>query len=385
MGSRPALLDLLAAAVLLLAALSACGGPKRMGFTEADSASAVIPGMPHVRYWLDDPHIPSMLDAPAAAAGDPVTVLALSGGADRGAYGAGFLNGWTKAGTRPEFTVVTGVSTGALIAPFAFLGPEFDSRLKAAYADIGPDDIYRLRFPLSIPFSVSAVSDKPLHRRIDTFITDSVIDRVAAAHRRGRRLYVLTVNIDAGRGVVWDMGAIAASGAPDRYRLFRQILLASSVIPAVFPPVAIETRGNSGPIEEWHVDGGIVAPLLAPPLMASGSAGRPVRLYVLVNERLGGQFDLVKPGIFSMAQHAFELSVQTTLRRQAAQAWSWSKRSGADYRLTYVAPDFKRQDDHDYFATDYMQALYAYGEERGKAGAWVSRPPPGGGPDDPAE
>lgn len=366
---------------LLLAALllSGCARPERTGFSQAELAAAVIPDIPQARYWLDGSDLPSLLAPPASRPGEAVTVLALSGGADRGAYGAGFLNGWSRSGQRPDFTVVTGVSTGALMAPFAFLGPEFDPQLETAFTGLGPSDIYRLRFPLAIPFSISAVSGEPLRRRIGHFVTNAVIDRVAAEHRKGRRLYVLTANIDAARGVVWDMGAIAASTAPDRYALFRQVLLASAFVPAVFPPVAIESRAGGRTLEEWHVDGGTVAPLLAPPLMA-GNANRPIHLYVLVNEKLGGDFDVTRPGIMDLAERAFELSVQTNLQRQAADAWSWAGMHGADYHLTYIHPDFD-WDDHDYFATDYMQALFDYGLKHGAAAEWDAKPPAGGGPE----
>ncbi len=240
---------------LIFLALSGCATIHREPFTEALQIVATIPGIPAARFWPMSPTPPGRWPRRSRVAGGEKTMLALSGGSDKGAFGAGLLNGWTQAGTRPEFSIVTGVSTGALIAPFAFLGPDEDAELKRLYTTISAKDIFRTRFALAIPASPSAASTKPLARLIAGVATDALIDRVAREHARGRRLFIGTANLDAQRMVIWNMGAIAASKAPNRYVLFRQVLLASSSIPGVFPPVMIQAEAGGRTISEMHVDG----------------------------------------------------------------------------------------------------------------------------------
>src|SRR5262245_23529226 len=167
----------------------------------------------------------------------PRHVLALSGGGVYGAYSAGFLAGWTCTGTRPEFDVVTGISTGALIAPFAFLGPEYDAQAANLYTRVQAEDIFRIRAWVSIPFKDAVASSAPLRELIESQITPELMTRIAAEHRKGRRLYVGTTNLDTRRLVVWDLGAIACRPCPEGCHLFRDVLLASSAVPGMLPPV----------------------------------------------------------------------------------------------------------------------------------------------------
>lgn len=369
--------------MLILAALSmgGCVTLPQRAFTEQQLAMAGIDGIPAARFWSDDPV------ALEAARATPMTrgryaMLALSGGGDGGAYGAGFLNGWSRTGQRPEFAIVTGVSTGALLAPFAFLGPRYDDRLTAAFTGIGPSDIYHSRFPLAIPFSTSVASTRPLARMLDRYFTTEVIDAIAAEHRRGRRLFVGTANLDAQRGVVWNMGEIAASNQPGRYALFRQVILASCSVPVAFPPVVIDTRSHGVLIREVHVDGSTSASLLAiPPALAAADA--PVQgvaqidLYLLVNTQLGGDFRLTRGGIFAITARSVSLASAAATRGQVTTAYLWSRRAQANFHLTYVDTDFDQGGPHTNFDTAYMRRLYAYGDARGARASWLSRPPSG--------
>ena len=368
-------------------ALAGCVTLPDRDFTEPQLSLARIDGIPAARFWSDDPV------ALAAARNTPLmrgryAMLALSGGGDDGAYGAGFLNGWSESGRRPEFAVVSGVSTGALLAPFAFLGSEYDDRLTSAFTGIGPDDIYRTRFPLLIPFSTSAASTRPLERLLEAYFTDDVIDAVAREHRRGRRLLVGTANLDAQRGVIWNMGEIAASNAPDRYALFRRVILASCSIPAAFPPVIIDTRSGGALVREAHVDGATVASLIAVPPALSATAAAPVAgevdLYLLVNTKLGGEFRLTRGGVFAIAARAVSLASSSAIREQVSTAYLWSQRAQANFRLSFVDTDFDSGGPHINFDTAYMRRLYAYGETRGRTAQWLTRPP-SGDPTAPAE
>jgi hypothetical protein len=183
--------------------------------------------------------------------------LAISGGGSDGAFGAGLINGWSESGTRPQFKIVTGVSTGALIAPFAFLGPDYDDELKISYTEVDTKQIFVVRNLLSILWSESVVTTEPLQNLIGRYVNDDLLDKVAAEHRKGRRLYVASTNLDAEQPVVWDMGAIADSGKPDRLTLFRKVLLASASIPSVFPPVMFDVTKDGVKHQELHVDGGV--------------------------------------------------------------------------------------------------------------------------------
>ena len=185
--------------------------------------------------------------------------LALSGGGSAGAFGAGILNGWTAKGDRPEFKVVTGVSTGALISTFAFLGPDYDDELKEAYTTIDAAHIYVIRGLLSLIWSESATDNKPFRDMIAKYITEDTLNKVAAEYKKGRRLYIMSSDLDRELPVIWDLGAIASSNSPRRLDLYRQVVLASASIPAVFPPVLIHVTVDGKPYDELHVDGGVFA------------------------------------------------------------------------------------------------------------------------------
>jgi hypothetical protein len=183
--------------------------------------------------------------------------LSISGGGSDGAFGAGLINGWTESGERPHFKVVTGVSTGALIAPFAFLGPDYDDELKESYTTVDASRIFEALGLLPMLFSESAASTKPLQDLIATGVDDKVLDAIAVEYKKGRRLYAASTNLDAEQPIIWDMGAIASSNRPDRLALFRQVMLASASIPSLFPPVMIDVTVNGESYQEMHVDGGV--------------------------------------------------------------------------------------------------------------------------------
>ncbi|GAB5348015.1 patatin-like phospholipase family protein [Alteriqipengyuania sp. 357] len=378
-ASRGAVLQwfglLLVAPALLL---GGCASIDRAPFEAAQLEAAQLPDMPRVRYWADAPDLIQQMELPTPSAGEPQRLLAISGGGDKGAYGAGFLNGWTQSGERPRFSIVTGVSTGALIAPFALLGSDYDDDLKAAYTQITPDDVYKARFPLEIPFSSSAATTGPLEELIARFATNAVIDAVAEEHRSGRRLFVGTVNLDRPGNAIWDMGAIAASRAPDRYDLFRRILLASSSVPVLFPPVLIETRTEGRAISELHVDGGTIATLLASPSLAEGQGdrgGQRTELYLLVNGKMTADFEMIDGALPDIAARTIDVILFTGLQDRVNSAYVWAQTVGAPYHLTYIGQEYDGGD-HELFAQDYMQALYDYGFERGQEGVWHDRPPP---------
>ena len=235
-----------------------------------------VTDLPGIRAWgdasnesLQQSALESLKQEIAANHGklDPeVNFLALSGGGGDGAFGAGLLCGWTTAGTRPPFKLVTGISTGALIAPFAFLGPEYDARLKEAFTTISDKNIYTKPSWVKLVFTLGrtdgAASSKPLAELLERLIDENLLQAVAAEHNKGRRLLVGTTQLDAERQVIWNMGAIAASGHPDALKLFRQVLRASASIPVAFKPVYIRVQAAGQEYDEMHVDGGVRAEVM---------------------------------------------------------------------------------------------------------------------------
>jgi predicted acylesterase/phospholipase RssA len=245
-----------------------------------------------------------------------VSILALSGGGANGAFGAGLLNGWTAAGTRPVFKLVTGISTGALIAPFAFLGSDYDATLRDFYTTITTKDIYRERSYFAILFDPSSMVDTmPLQEILTKQVNAQVLAAVAQAHRRGRRLFIGTTNMEAGKLVIWDMGAIATSGKPEALELFRKVMLASASIPVAFPAVYIPVEAGGKRYEEMHVDGGTATQVffygftldLHAAQEAAGVQGRPrIRLFVIRNGKLTVPWELMIPRILPIAERSLE-------------------------------------------------------------------------------
>ena len=295
--------------------------------------------------------------------------LVLSGGAEDGAYGAGFLKGWTERGDRPEFDWVTGISTGALIAPFAFLGPEYDDRLARLYRETTSDDIVLLA-PLRVLTGASAFGDTaPLRRRLEQEVTPELVAAIARESRRGRVLLVGTTNIDAERHVIWNIGAIAESGREDAPALIRKVLLASASIPGAFPPVTFDVVVDGERRQELHVDGGITHQIYAYP------ATTPVReverrlgispektIWVIRNTKIGPAYQPTGLGVGAIAARSIFTLTKYQGRGDLGVIERLAARDGYDFRLTYVPDDF----DAPYealFDTAYMRALYDVGYE----------------------
>ena len=246
-------------------------------------------------------------EAEAAAEDEPVlSFLGISGGGQWGAFGAGVLRAWSESGTRPEFAGVSGISTGALIAPFAFLGPKYDPVLEEVYTAYQTDDLVEPKIFSGIVSGAALADTSKLEAIIAEKITPEFLDEIAAEHRKGRILLVGTTNLDAGRPVIWNMGAIAASGHPDAARLFRQVILASASIPVAFPPAIIKVVAPDGNVyDEMHVDGGatsqvtFVSPSIPVRALTEEALGRNIqrRLYLIMNNDLAPPYAPITPRI----------------------------------------------------------------------------------------
>lgn len=358
--------------------LSACAGMERVSYTPVASAAArVLPGEGEaapIRFKASgdreqyDAWIKAVnADRRASGLAKPRELLVISGGSDKGAYTAGLLNQWSKAGTRPEFDLVTGVSTGALIAPFAFLGADEDATLTEIYTGVSPADIYRSR-PLGVLFGKSAVArTEPLQELIARYTTREFLDRIAAEHRKGRRLLVMTTQLDSARGVIWDMGAIASSSAPNAAELFRQVLLASASIPGVFPPVFVEANDGNLSFAEMHVDGGVVSSFFVLPLellerrMQTTQAERdPRRIWILYNGKIQPKFEVTKADVFSIMQRALTVTLAASDQSYLAGLEVFGRENDVSIALCSLEKDIASQE-AEIFDTQRMNEFYQVG------------------------
>lgn len=308
--------------------------------------------------------------APEAVPGRNQQVLLLSGGGSHGAFGAGVLVGWTASGQRPQFDIVTGVSTGALMATFAFLGPEFDGVLRHLYTNVDNEQIYRDR-GLSGLLKGSAFDQKPLARQLEQEITDDVLTRVAAECAKDRRLFIATTNLDKGLQVVWDMCAIAASTSPDKAALYRKVLLASAAIPGLFKPVYIQSNSR---MPSLHVDGTIHGSLLFHSFMLAKGGGQDV--WTIIN----GKIDYARRDGFADANvtstvprailEMMKANTNATLYRTYVRV----RQAKARFHLAYVPDDMPDTSPIE-FKSDEMRPLFQAGQEFGRTRAWADEPP----------
>lgn len=372
--------------LLALALLAACA-PARDPFTLGEQIVATIPAIPDARVWGDGaaPQLAPLGMLPAQVAerrlGD-LDYLALSSGGPAGAYAAGLLVGWTEAGTRPDFDVVTGVSSGALLAPFAFVGPSGDAALRALWAEGAAQDIGR---SLNLPGLVTGaglVDAAPLRALLDTHVDDALLARIAQGHRDGRRLLVMTTNLDAQRPVIWNLGAIAASGQPGAGELIRDILLASAAIPVAFAPVLIDATAGDRSIREMHIDGGTSSQIfslpdaaLIDPVPFAVPPGRDGSLWLVANYVLGPEFAVTPLGVVGVGQRAYGTLIKSDLRSELFSLRDAAEETGFDFRLASIRRTLP-WDPRDPFAPAFMAALFDLGRQEALTGTAFA-PDPG--------
>lgn len=362
---------------------------------------AEIAGMPGVRSWVDrhDPNFHAdFVESVRLAMAEGLTgdangrpcfeSLVVSGGGAYGAFGAGFLNGWTEVGTRPAFNLVTGISTGALIAPFAFLGPQYDAELERLYSGVRNRDIFSVRSPFTMLSRGSVAKSTPLEKLIERTVTDDLIDRIAVEHSRGRRLYVATTNLDAQRLVVWNMGAIAASSSPEAIALFRDVLLASASIPVGFPPVYIPVVADGVLYDEMHVDGGLVAQFfLWGALVDTTDAIRELRLdptlgqeatiHIIRNDKMGPAPENVGPGLVPIAARSISTMIKSVATADLLRIRRFGGENGPTIRYVGIPEDFDIGEELG-FNPAQMQRLFDLGRQMALPGdSWRTEPPVG--------
>ena len=312
--------------------------------------------------------------------------LAVSGGGSDGAFGAGLLNGWTEAGGRPHFKIVTGVSTGGLIAPFAFLGSDYDDELTASYTTVDASKIFAAHGLLPLLWSESLTSTAPLRELIGTYITEDVLDAIAVEHKKGRRLYIASTNLDAEQPVIWDMGAIAASGKPDRLDLFHKILLASAAIPSIFPPVLFDVTVDGKKHQELHVDGGVVFQSFfvgsVMDLPGTIAAAHPEfqgkveqNLYVLRNGWVTPTFQPVQRGLSGISMRAVLSMFKMSGINDLWRLYLSTRDDNVNFRYTAIPADYVPSTTQQ-FDKKEMNREYQYGHQMALDGiTWMTSPP----------
>lgn len=385
----------------LIAATLACGCAatmERNGITTADLAErATISRMPDVRFWGDEvpkdvaaeirrrlPNMPQIAQNAALMKGRPlVETLALSGGGADGAFGAGVLAGWSARGDRPEFEIVTGVSAGAIIAPFAYLGPGFDQTSKEIWTAYQMQDVVTANILPGILGGAALADTSPMAQLLIKYITPDVLQKVAAEYARGRMLFVLTTNLDAQRPVVWNMGEIARVGTPEALSLFRHVIMASAAIPGAFPPVPINVEVDGKTYDELHVDGGTTRETFVLPVQAPFKEfdklyrAPPIRkLYLIKNGKLNPENTVVEAKTLSIASRAIATLIKSQHWGELYRIWRLAKDAKADFNLIAVPASFNKEA-RGIVDPEYQRAMWETGFEMGKAGqaSWMKEPP----------
>lgn len=345
---------------------------RQFGDTSGRDAADLWGAGPRARFGATD----------SIAASGPLRVLAISGGGSNGAFAAGVLAGWSETGTRPEFHIVTGVSAGALAAPYAFLGPRFDARLRELFTGLASQQIMKPRPRLLAIFDDALASAEPLRQLISLNFDDEMMHAVAQEHRRGRRLFVGTTHVYAGRLVTWDIGDIAASGRPDSLDLIRRVLLASAAIPIMLPPVYIEVEADGRRFHEMHVDGGMARQIFvsAPGLdwaevMGAHQHRGPPEFYAIRNGRAKSEYMVMPPELAALGEHALHLLTQSQGVADLYVIYVQAQRAQAGYHAAWIDDDFEAPWEL-WYDPKYVQALFDHARSRAASGRiWRTAPP----------
>jgi hypothetical protein len=352
---------------------------------------AEIPGIPSVRTWADEspPHIEQWLNTPeevvrayfAGIMDREHNYLAISGGGSNGAFGAGLLNGWSETGTRPEFTLVTGISTGGLIAPFAFLGPDYDQKLKEIYTSYSTDDLVRRRNFLDIVRNDAFADTAPLRAKIAEYVDEEMMQAIAAEAGKGRALLIGTTNLDAARPVMWNITQIAEFDTPEALELIRDVMLASASIPGAFPPVSLKVEVDGMRYEELHVDGGMTSQVFLYPLGLDwrlveemlNVQGRP-NLFVIRNAHLAPDWETVERRLGPILGRTVSSLIRTQGIGDLVRLYLGSVRDGINFHLASIPDNFENTSKEP-FDREYMNALFERGRSMAVRGyPWVTDP-----------
>lgn len=375
----------------LCALLAACASVPRVAVPTQLADQAEVVDVGPVRIW-GDTEIPFMEQAAAYRLEQlrkrrpsllkdrsrTESYLALSGGGANGAFGSGLLNGWSASGTRPEFEIVSGVSTGALMAPFAFLGSAYDKPLREIYTEYSTKDLIRPQLLAGMMGGTALADTAPLREIIAKYVDRKLLKAIAEEHNKGRRLLVGTTNIDADRPVIWNMGQIAQGGSEKALELFRSVLLASASLPGLFPPVFIQVSVEGKAYQEMHVDGGTTDnAFLLPPnanFKAFGNPGWNRRLFIIANDKTGPDPDSTPATTMGIVGRSMATLIKQQLEGDLIKLYLRAQDNKMDYNLVSIPSSF-REKSKEAFDKAYMRKLFDLGFAVGKAGIeWRKKP-----------
>ena len=361
------------------------------------SGKVFIDGMPNICTDIDNPDPvvmqQSLIDSfkqegPINLLGNKVyPVLAISGGGANGAYGAGLLSGWSKEGSRPVFKIITGVSSGSIIALYTFLGKEYDESLEKFFTTTSTKDVMRQNDIFSMLFGDSLMSSAPMIKKITGIVDGKLVMKVAEEHNRGRRLFVGTVNLDSQEFVVWDMGALACKGDAESVKMFRKILLASCSLPMTFPPVHFKVTSTAGEIyDEMHVDGGTIRGVFYIDRLTKNMEGaakflgidpskyKP-QIYILSNAYMSPERQQVEDSLVGISIRSLDTVVAAANNGDLYRLYAFAKRRGLDFNLAYIPSDFMPHP-KELFDKEEMKRLFKRGYDDAVDGyKWYKTPP----------
>ena len=356
--------------------------PDRIPYGLSVASTASIAGFEDIRVYADSSgSLPQSRVWLPAAAHKEINYLVLSGGGAGGAFSVGVLTAWTDKGQRPKFDMVSGVSTGALIAPYAFLGPAYDEALVELYTSGIAQELVDMKFLPKGLLGPSLLKQEPLRKMVEQYLTQDILAEIAAEHRKGRRLLVLTSNLDSQRAVIWNMGAIADSKRPDALKLFQDIIIASASIPGLYPAVLIQAKSGGRSFEEMHSDGGSASQILTIPegWMASSDKvkwpeGASLNLYIIVNNALMPEFSTTRNNTFTVMARANSTLIKSQTRSALVATYVYAQKNGIRFRVASI----DKQVPYtmiDPFNTGYMRAVYNLGyTEMSNGTLWKDRP-----------
>ncbi len=381
--------------VVMALLLQACSStPARNPIPEEAYPEASVLGLTGLRYWgdeempvshdlPDEPSLEELKEVFPGLVGRELNFLAISGGGANGAFAAGLINAWTESGKRPEFNIVTGISTGALIAPFAFLGPDYDHVLKRFYTEYSTEDLVTERSWLRVLMGAEAGYDTlPLQQKIASYVDEDFMQAIAAEYKRGRFLLLGTTNLDAGRPVTWNIGAIASSGRPGALELIREVILASASLPVAFPPVMIDVEFNGQTYDEMHTDGGVSRQAFIFYLASAEDSfegldfvGKP-HVYIIRNSKLEPTWQTIERRALDIAARSASSIVHTQGMGDLYREFLGARKFGFDFNLAYIPNEFDAEPE-ELFDLKYMRRLYKLGYDLSIDGYQWKEAPPG--------
>ena len=314
-------------------------------------------------------------------------VLIIGGGVSNSAYGIGILSGWLKQGARPVFKIVTGYSSGSILATAVFAGKDYEERLAELFTSISTKDVVRQKSVFSLLFGDSVNSSDLFAKKIDDIMDEKLMAKIAQEHGKGRRLYVGTTDLDAQEFVIWDMGAVASIGGDDSLKMFRRIILASCSFPVMLPPVYFQVEADGRRYEEMHADGGVVGGIFhigrlmeeAGSTFQSSGAGQKgfkTQLYVLNCCYMSPHSKQVEDNLVAITSRLIETNGASKMAGDTYRIYAFAREKGWDYNLAYIPEDFL-PNQKEMFDKQEMQRLFKRGYDDAAAGYKWHKAPPG--------